>query len=93
MTSIQALGDDLDSFILDYNRLYQDESLIEQICAFLKIEPTPSFLAFWDKAAQERVQIDAKVRDNLTDEHLTFIKEQADFDLYQNLLNRQRDVG
>ena len=93
MTSIQALGDDLDSCILDYNRLYQDESLIEQICAFLNIESTPSFLAFWDKAAQERVEIDAKIRNNLTDEHLTFIEEQADFDLYQNLLNRQRDVG
>ena len=85
MTSIQDLGDDLDSFILDYNRLYQDEGLIEQICAFLNIEPTRSFLAFWDKAAQERVEIDAKIRNNLTEEHLAFIKEQADFDLYQNL--------
>jgi len=93
MTSIQALGDDLESFILDYNRLYQDVSLIDQICEFLDITPSPPFRVFWDKAAQDRVEIDTKVRDNLTDEHLTFIKEQADFELYRKLLNRQGNIG
>lgn len=93
MTSIQNLDDGLDSFIVDYNRLYQDETLIDNICEFLKIAPTQSLLDFWERAAKDRKEIDAKSRDNLTDKHHAFIQEHANFDLYQSLLNRQCNIG
>lgn len=81
-----ALGAD-DIRIVDYNRLYRSDDLVHELFGFLWMKPTPGVWKYWEDAKQKRAEIDKKVRDKLTPQHLNFIEQNADFERYQRLLD------
>jgi len=38
------LGNTLDSYIVDYNRLYRDDTLLDEVSDFLCVAPTQAML-------------------------------------------------
>lgn len=82
------LGDKLDHYIVDYDRLYTDDILLDEVANFLDIEPTQAMLSYWRDAATSRVEIDKKPRTNLTPDQLAYIEDNANLTAYRHLLNR-----
>lgn len=73
--------------VVEFERLYVDDSLLGALFDFLSLDCVAQVDAFWQKAALQRVRIEAQRSARLRSPHKHYIRKHAGFADYQALVS------
>jgi hypothetical protein len=83
-----ALGATPQLLVVDYERLFRDASLLDDLCRFLELPADPALLAAWRAGAEKRRSVESARKPLLEPEALAELRDKARLAQFADLLRR-----
>jgi hypothetical protein len=83
-----AVSESTKLLVVDYDRLYADQALLEKLLAFLGLDPVPELMDAWSAGGEQKRRIEATRELPFDEEQLRIIRETAHLQKFQELLLR-----